>query len=276
MIEEFKKNNNNKKENIFNSTYHTLFLKDIAPNAVPKSGTTDDEEYFKIVNPYTHYDLYLGTFAEKDRGGHELFYTLRQAGDEDTLDIRIYSHGGSIEEGKQLQNIINEYFPGRTRTILDAAGYSMGAFAFCMGNERIIFENSTLMFHDYSHMVGGKGGEIESQVIHNSQSIRDFIYSTIVPYGYITDDEFKKMLDGKDFWMDAVEICERGIATHIIINGFKICSELYVRYVDENITYEEMTTGIINEKNKKKKTSKKKTSKKKISVPKPKPKPKKD
>lgn len=261
LIEE--NNINKKKDNIFYSSNHTLFLKDISHDAIPKE---DDDEYYKIIEPYVIYNLYLGSFMEKNRGLHELFYALRQANEDDYLDIRIYSHGGSIDEGKQLQNIINEFFQNRTRTILDPLGHSMGALSFCMGHERIVYENSTLMFHDYSHVVGGKGGEIESQVVHNSQSVRDFFYSTVVPHGYMTEEEFERMLDGKDFWMDAVEMCSRNIATHIMISGVKIKSELYLMFIDDKIDYDEMMSGIINnipKKNKPKKVAKKKVSKKK-------------
>lgn len=254
----------NKKENVFSSTYHTLFLKDIAPNAIPKVG---DEEYYRIVEPYTLYTLYLGSFAEKDRGLHELFNTLRQCSYNDFLDIRISSYGGSIDEGKQLHNIIKECFFTRTRTILDPVGYSMGALAFCMGNERLIYESSTIMFHDYSHMVGGKGGEIEAQVVHQSQSLRDFLYSVVVPHGFISEEEFDDMIKGVDFWMDAVEMCSRGIATHIVINGYKVPADRYLKYVDETIEYKEMITGIAEEKpkkvNRKRVVKKKKVSKKK-------------
>jgi len=141
----------------------------------------------------------------------------------------------------------------------------MGALAFCMGNERIVYESSTLMFHDYSHIVGGKGGELESQVLHQSQSVRDFLYSITVPFGFISDEEFEKMLDGKDFWMDALEMCTRGIATHIIINGSKVLSTDYVKFASGDIDYDEMITGKIKPKVKKKakKKAKKKVAKKK-------------
>lgn len=245
-----------KKDNIFYSTYHTLFLKDIIPDPTPHG----DDGLFHIHEPYTLYDLYLGTFMEKESKLHELFHELRQSNINDFLDIRIYSYGGSVDEGKQLENIINEYFPNRTRTILDPLGHSMGALTFCMGDERLIYGNSTLMFHDYSHRVDGKGGEIDSQVKHNSQQMRDFSYSIMVPKGFLSSDEFEDMIIGKDFWMDALEMCVRGIATHIMISSIKVLAKHYVLYVDEEITYEEMMTGKLNEKPKKK--AKKKKAKK--------------
>ena len=255
-----------KKDNVIVSTHHTLIMKDILPNAIPQEGS---DEYFKIVHPYVEYHLNLGSFDEGNRGLHELFHELRQSTTFDDLIIRIHSHGGHVDEGKQLYNIINEYFFKRTTTILDTVGNSMGALAFCMGNERIIYENSTLMFHDYSGGFGGKGGEVESSILHHSQSVRNFFYGVVVPNGFLSEDEFESMLIGKDYWMDSIELCERGIATHIMIANVKVQAQHYLMYINSEINIDEMMSGIIKEKptpkkKKAKKKAKKKTTKKKV------------
>lgn len=256
-IREYLKNKNS----AITSTHHSLFIKEILPNA---ESVGDDLELYRLTPEYNEYTLYLGNFDESNRGLHELLHTLRDASASDELKIIVHSYGGSVDEGKQLYNIINDTFLHKTTTVLDTAGYSMGALAFCMGDERIIYEHSTLMFHDYSGGSIGKGGEIESQVIHTSQSVRNFFYSIVIPNNFLTAEEFEAMLIGQDFWMDSIEMCERGIATHIMVHNNKVLSEHYLRHLDGDISYKEMISGEIIPKPvkpKKKKNTKKKKKK---------------
>jgi len=49
-----------------------------------------------------------------------------------------------------------------------------------------------------------------------------------VKKGFLTKDEFKEMIIGKDLWMDTKEMCKRGIATHVIIAGRELTAEEYI------------------------------------------------
>ena len=37
------------------------------------------------------------------------------------------------------------------------------------------------------------------------------------------------MLIGKDFWMDTKELCKRGIATHVLVEGKEIKAKKYLK-----------------------------------------------
>ena len=247
----------NPKGIIVTSTHHTLFVKPVESEAKQVG------DLYEVTPPYNEYILYVGDFAEETRGSHEILNSLRHSKPGDVLSARIHSWGGSCPEGIQLINLINEKFLSNNVLILDSIAYSMGALLFCSGRERVVYENSSLMFHDYSHMVWGKGGEIESQTLHNAQYLRNFFYSTIVSNGFLTDQEFEEMLIGKDFWMDSVEMCRRGVATDIIVADNKFDANLYIKFVDKEISIEELMSGEINTKpeTKKKKSTKKVTKK---------------
>jgi hypothetical protein len=45
----------------------------------------------------------------------------------------------------------------------------------------------------------------------------------------MTDKELKKMSNGKDFYFGAEEMCERGIATHVKVDGNLISAERYLK-----------------------------------------------
>ncbi len=214
-----------------NSKYHTLF-KECKPETkilVKKGG----EELYKITPPSTSYRMFIDVFAETERGLHEIFNVLWSAGDTDTLELRINSWGGFVKEGQNFFNIIRNKFNGRTTTILDSAGYSMGALLFCCGDTRIVMEQSDLMFHDYSGAAFGKGQEIESQVEHTKKHIRKFFKEVIIGKGFLTEKEFEEMLIGRDFWMDVPEMCQRGIATHVMVAGELIKAKKYLKTLNK-------------------------------------------
>ena len=139
-----------------------------------------------------------------------------------------------IKEGQNFFNVINNKFKDRTTTILDSAGYSMGALTFLMGNERIVTEEADLMLHDYSGGLYGKAGEMEAQHEHEKIHLRKFFRKILVDNGFLSEKEFKKMLIGKDYWMDVKELCKRGMVTHVLVDGEKITAKKYLKRLKKN------------------------------------------
>lgn len=214
-----------KKENEqLNSEHHTMFVDD-----VPESRTKVEGDTYKITPKHKKYRIFIDSFLEYERGLHEMFNTLWDADENDELELRVNSWGGFVKEGQNFYHIIKNKFNGRTTTILDSAGYSMGALTFCMGDKRVAMEESDLMFHDYSGGSGGKGGEIESHVMHTSKHLRNFFKKVIVDNGFLTKKEFEKMVIGQDYWMEVPEMCERGIATHVMVNGKEVPAKKYLK-----------------------------------------------
>jgi len=216
----------NKKPNEISSENHTLFIKQ-----VPEFRRTLDRQknIVEIRAKHKVYTIYIERFKELKRGLHLVLNELRTAGSDDKLEIRINSAGGFVNEGKQFYNLMNEKFHNRTITYLDNHGYSMGALLFCMGDKRVIYPYSDLMFHNYSGGAGGKGGEIISRVEHTDAHIKAFFRKVIVEQGFLTDGEFEKMLIGQDFWMGSKELCERKIATHVVYKGKEIKAKKYLK-----------------------------------------------
>jgi ATP-dependent protease ClpP protease subunit len=200
-------------DNMKNNEHHTLFIKQ------------EEGESVKISPDYKRFIMYLTDFAEDSRGLHETYNVLREAGDDDILEIRISSHGGFIKEGQILHNIITEIFDGRCVTVLDPMGYSMGALAFCMGDYRLVYESSEIMFHNYSTGLWGKGNEILAHMKHTDKSIKDFFDSVVIG---LTDAEKETLYAGGDFWFNAKEMCQRGIATSVSVGPHVFDAEDYL------------------------------------------------
>ncbi len=209
-----------------NSEFHTLFIDDRGER---KTLVSAEEKTYKITPKYRVFRVYISSFSEIKKGLHAVFNELRKANPNDELELRINSGGGYVREGQQFFNVMLEKFSGRTTAYLDNVGYSMGALLFCMAEKRVIYPYSDLMFHDYAHFVVGKGGNVKSRVKHSSRTMKQFFHDIVVRQDFLTEAEFKEMLLGKDFWMNAKEMCQRGIATDVMINGKTITAKAFLK-----------------------------------------------
>jgi len=224
-------------DNIVNSKYHTLVVTEVPEQKVP----VGEEGLFGMIPARKHFKLYVGDFGEDGRGTHAIIDKLRQSTDSaDTLELSINSNGGYVNELKVYHNMVTDMFNGKTMTVLDSCGFSAGAIMFLMGDERVVYESSELMFHTYSTVYWGKSGDIGEAHRHSETNLQPYFYSMLVDEGYMTKKEFKQMCLGKDFWLSTPEMCERGIATHVMVYGHKIAAKHYMKLVDGKWDFEKV------------------------------------
>jgi len=219
---------NKSEEKVVKAEYHSLYIEE-----VPEKREHIKKDLYRITPARTKFRVYIDDFMDEGPALHAVFDKLWSAGKNDELAFRINSSGGLINEGLQFFNLIENKFNGRTLTFLDTKAYSMGALLFCAGDTRVITPHSDLMFHDYSGGAVGKGGEIETRVQHTSKKIRDFFKRVILEKGFLTEEEFNQMVIGQDYWFDAEEMCKRGIATHVMVNGERIKAKKYLKSLNK-------------------------------------------
>jgi len=232
------------------SEQHTLYSENILEQ---KRVVNKEKHLYEVTPKHKRYRVYIGRFFELKKGLHSVFNELREAKEYDYLEFMINSGGGFVHEGMQFFNIIQEKFSGRTVAYLDNRGYSMGALLFCMADKRVVYPYSDLMFHTYSHGSHGKGGEVKSHVAHTSAKLESFFYDIIVKKGFLTEEEFRKMIIGQDYWMDAKELCKRNIATHVIIAGEELTAKQYLKNLKKEKSDKKAKKRLNAEKNSKKK-----------------------
>jgi ATP-dependent protease ClpP protease subunit len=207
-----RKKNNNSETNAVPGANHIIFK-----NQVPK---------FKIDIPIVNeYSLYLSEFSEEMPQFATLLNELRNANPNDIIKIFINSPGGCVSEGKALINTLQS-IGADIQTELIANAYSMGALLFCIGDKRVIYENSSIMFHNFSGGFGGKGHELKDRLKHTIKNITAFFRGHIIG---LTEAEIKQMINGKDWWFGSKEMCERGIATHVNVDGIMIPAKRYLK-----------------------------------------------
>lgn len=186
------------------------------------------------------YTLYQASFAHDDSSQHIMHNALRTAPEGSLLDIRLCSGGGSCFEGAQLYSIMREKFNGTTTTYNDSCSYSMAAVIFSAGDKRVMNEYSSLMYHSYSAVIGGDGAALKSQFEHYDELFKRTDKEILMDSGFLTKKEFKHMTKyNKQWFFNAKQCAERGIATHIIVKGRELTAEQYIEYEDSGFTIDE-------------------------------------
>ena len=208
------------------SEQHTLYS-EIIPEQ--KKVVDKEKRLYEVTPKHTRYRVYIGRFFELKKGLHSVFNELKSAKEHDVLEFMIDSGGGFVNEGMQFYNIIQEKFYGRSVAYLDNKGYSMGAMLFSMCEKRVVYPYSDFMYHNYSGGAAGKGGEVKARVNHVSKKLEAFFYDIIVKQGFLSEDEYQQMLVGQDYWMGTKEMCKRGIATHVIVDGKELTAKEYLK-----------------------------------------------
>jgi len=100
---------------------------------------------------------------------------------------------------------------------------------FSMVDKRVVYPYSDFMYHNYAGGAHGKGGELKARVNHDSKRLEAFFHEIIVKQGFLSEEEYTQMLVGQDYWMGTKELCKRGIATHVIVEGKELTAKEYLK-----------------------------------------------
>jgi len=150
--------------------------------------------------------IYLSGAIEESKEYTEWFDTIRNAGENDIVKIHINSPGGDLFTAIQFMRVIAE---SSATVVVSVEGACMSAatMIFLAAEQFEVSEHSMFMFHNYSGMAIGKGGEMYDNIVHErkwSENIMRSVYED-----FLTEDEVKAILDNKDIWMDGHEVIKR-------------------------------------------------------------------
>jgi len=210
-------------DNAIHGEQHSLFWENRPHEMMPLGDEAPG--FFEEQKPFTLFKLFLGDFSEGGNGMQRIINKLQTAKPDDVLEFHISSHGGFVEELLELYNLCDTMFHKGVTTFVNY-GYSAGGWAFLIGEERVVYEHSDLMFHSYSGGAYGKRDDMITHLEHSDKRINSFLMGTLAPY--FSKKETKKMLKGKDYWLNSKQMLERGIATHIMVKGEVITAKDYL------------------------------------------------
>jgi len=201
---------NEDKNKTYESKEHSLHKKKIVKN-----------------QDYTKFRFFIGTFDNQTPKFHLILNDLYDSNEKDELELRIMSPVGLVIECQQVVNIMNNKFNGRTTAYIESHASSAGAIVFANADKRVIYENSRIMFHNYSGGYGGKFQDIKDRLDFDEKHIISFLS---VAKQFLNKKEWKQMVNGKNFWFDASDMLKRNIATHIIVDGKEMTKKEYKKY----------------------------------------------
>ena len=131
---------------------------------------------------------------------------MRNATENDAVIIHINSSGGDIFSAIQLMRTMAEA-PATVIASVEGMCMSAATLIFLCADVCEVSEHSHFMFHTYSSGNWGKGNEQIASALANDKWARHLFNQ--VYRGFLEPKEIKEMIDGKDFWMDPIEVKRR-------------------------------------------------------------------
>lgn len=117
---------------------------------------------------------------------------------DDSVALYINSPGGSVDIGASILNAI-KYCPATVTAVVEAPSYSMASMIALGCHNLIMFKNTFLMFHNYSQITGGKGGELMSSMAHGDANYHQLIVDTCYPF--LSKSEINKIRRDQDVYI---------------------------------------------------------------------------
>lgn len=150
--------------------------------------------------------IYISGEIENPDEYTDVFETIRHAGPNDAVQIHINSPGGDLFTAIQFMRVLKET-EATVITSVEGACMSAATLIFLAGDQFQISDHSVFMFHNYSTMMFGKGGELYDGIMHDRKWSENLLKTEYE--GFLTEEEVKSILDGKDIWLDADDAFNR-------------------------------------------------------------------
>ena len=173
-----------------------------------------------------------------------MIHQIRTAGQNDVVNIHLNTPGGLVSTGVQIISAMRAS-QGHVVTHLEGEACSMGALLFLVADEMVVYDDSLIMFHNYSGYAHGKGHEITASIEATNKWYSKLARTICTPF--LTASELNKIFDGADMWMLSDEV-----ETRLKKMTKKLASD-----IKHNANKTRPTTKKVTKKKAKKKVSKK-------------------
>jgi ATP-dependent protease ClpP protease subunit len=175
----------------------------------------EEEEVQEKEKPYSYYHqkmvtrqlhYYISGPIEDPAKYTEMIHQIRTAGQNDVIHIHLNTPGGFVNTGVQIISAMRAS-NGHIVTHLEGEACSMGALLFLTADEMVVYDDSLLMFHNYSGGAFGKGHEMTASIDATNKWYSKLAKTVCSPF--LTEAELDKIFDGADLWMLSEEVEER-------------------------------------------------------------------
>jgi ATP-dependent protease ClpP protease subunit len=163
-------------------------------------------EYFEQnLNQKVHHFYLSGEIGEPNQYV-KMVHTIQSAPAHDTIYIHLNTPGGYLHTGVQIVNAMRNA-EAQVVCSLEGEAHSLGSLIFLAADQFIVHDNTTLMIHNFSGAIYGKGKEAEMQMNAALEWFYDIGDKYYIPF--LTKKEFEGIVNDTDIWLHADEIRER-------------------------------------------------------------------
>lgn len=166
------------------------------------------------------------------------------------LDFRMHTYGGYVIDGNLIYNFLSS-FDGEIDIYIDGVAASMGSIIMMAGTRIHIAENAFIMIHAPQGGVRGTAKDME-QGAKLLRSMEKNFKTKLAERTGMTADEVKEWMDGTDYWFDADESVEKGLADdkfNAKVKDIKSLDKEQVAELGAKAVFEKFSALTINPKN---------------------------
>jgi ATP-dependent Clp protease protease subunit len=163
-------------------------------------------EYFEQnLNQKIHHFYLSGEIGEPNQY-IKMVHTILSAPAHDTIYIHLNTPGGYLHTGIQIINAMRNT-EAQVICSLEGEAHSLGSLIFLAADQFVVHDNTTLMIHNFSGAIYGKGKEAEMQMNASLEWFYDIGDKYYIPF--LTKKEFEGVVNDTDIWLHPPEIRER-------------------------------------------------------------------
>ena len=162
--------------------------------------------YVPIISDKNRTTAYLTNTIEEPSEYNELCFRLKSASPAEIFTLVINTPGGILDSALMLVDAIKT---SKAKVIAQISGTvaSAGTIITLACDDVEVAPHTAFMVHNYSGHLGGKGHEIKAHQEFVDANLNNSF--TDLYKGFLTPSEIKKVIDGKDYWMNRDEVLER-------------------------------------------------------------------
>ena len=162
--------------------------------------------YVPIISDKNHTTAYLTNTIEEPSEYNELCFRLKSASPAEIFTLVINTPGGILDSALMLVDAIKT---SKAKIIAQISGTvaSAGTIITLACDEVEVAPHTAFMIHNYSGGLMGKGHELKAHQEFVDANLNNSF--TDLYKGFLTPSEIKKVIDGKDYWMNRDEVLER-------------------------------------------------------------------
>lgn len=154
----------------------------------------------------TSFDFYLTSDIEDASNYDEWVQICAEASSRDLIEVHINCFGGRLDTAIQIHDMLKETKADVFISIEGAC--CSGASLIAMAGMRVkVLPNSYMMIHSWTGGAYGKFGNVIENTEFQKKWFRNVMTRSYSEF--LTVDEIKNILDGKDLYLDAQEINSR-------------------------------------------------------------------